>query len=224
MPPQAIFQEAPIQVLTLPYARAAEVTDVLCDAFFDYPVMRSVLGRRRGYRGRLETLVGFFVANRVAKEELLLGVPDDSGALVAAALVNLPVIREPPPWLAWRREEVWADLGAEERARYEAFGRATAQFEREDPHHHLGMIGVLHSHHGKGLGRLLLEQVHAVAAADPGSSGVSLSTEVARNVKLYEHFDYRVAGHTRISPDLETWVMFRDRNAGGKGRASERAV
>ncbi len=173
--------------------------------------MRSVLGSRPGYRERLETLVGFFVANRVAKQELLLGIPDDSGALVAAALVNLPRPPEEPAWLRRRREEVWAALGMEERARYEAFGRATQQFEVTPPHHHLGMIGVRHSHHGTGLGRVLLDHVHAVADADSQSAGVSLSTELEKNVGLYQYFGYCVAGHDRVSPDLETWVCFRPR-------------
>jgi len=203
-----------MKVISLPHTRAAEVTDVLCDAFFDYPVMRYVLGDRPGYAARLTTLVGFFVANRVAKKELLLGVAGPSGALVAAALVNVPNPAEPAPWLAARREEVWRELGAEERTRYEAFGRATQQFEVEPPHHHLGMIGVRHSHHGTGLGRLLLDHVHGIAEADPGSTGVSLSTELPKNVGLYEHFGYRVLGHDRVADELETWVCFRPRATG----------
>jgi len=203
--------EIGIPVLVLPHAHAAEVTDVLCDAFFDYPVMRYVLGDRSDYATRLETLVGFFVANRVAKNEILLGVAGPSGALVAAALVNLPHPAEPAPWLAERREEVWRELGSEEKTRYEAFGRATQQFEVEPPHHHLGMIGVRRSHHGTGLGRVLLDHVHGIAEADPGSTGVSLSTELSKNVGLYEHFGYRVLGHDRVAPELETWVCFRPR-------------
>jgi hypothetical protein len=31
-------------------------------------------------------------------------------------------------------------------------------------------------------------------------------------VKLYEHFGYRVVGHKRVGPGLETWGMFQGRS------------
>jgi hypothetical protein len=46
---------------------------------------------------------------------------------------------------------------------------------------------------------------------DPGSAGVSLSTEVRRNVDLYRHFGYEVTGEARVSEELMTWGMFRAR-------------
>jgi GNAT superfamily N-acetyltransferase len=62
------------------------------------------------------------------------------------------------------------------RARYEAFGAATQSYAVAAPHHHLNMIGVRRSHAGRGLARLLLYHVHALAEADAGSAGVTLST------------------------------------------------
>ena len=73
----------------------------------------------------------------------------------------------------------------------------------------LSMIGVRHSHAGRGLARLLLDEVHALAEADATSSGVSLTTETQRNLPLYEHFGYRITGHARVSAELETWGFFR---------------
>jgi hypothetical protein len=61
----------------------------------------------------------------------------------------------------------------------------------------------------RGHARALLEAVHALAAADPQSAGVSLSTELAKNVALYQHFGYAVVGHARVSPEMETWSLFR---------------
>jgi GNAT superfamily N-acetyltransferase len=186
-----------------------DVVTVLCDAFFDYPVMRYVIGPEPDYSSRIRSLVGLFVAARVSKDDLMLGIDDDTGRLTGAALVNLPVEREAAPWFEEFREEVWAELGAEARARYDAFGNASHAFDPEQPHHHLGMIGVRSSHHGTGLGRVLLGHLHAVADADARSCGVSLTTEVSRNVSLYEYFGYQVSGHSRVAPDLETWAMFR---------------
>jgi len=65
------------------------------------------------------------------------------------------------------------------------------------------------SHAGRGLARPLLGAVHALAASDPSSEGVSLCTETRANVGLYEHFDYRLLGSAQVADGLETWSMFR---------------
>ena len=204
-------------VKTLSSNQADDVLAVLREAFFDYPVMRHVLGRSEDYAQRLDTLIGFFVAARVFRHDLLLGVSDDGGRLVGVGLVSLPGERPEPDALTARREAVWTQLGTAARARYEAFGAAHAPFAIEAPHHHLNMIGVRPSHVGQGLARTLLDHVHGVAEAHSGSCGVTLSTETARNVGLYEHFGYQCLGHSRVAEDLETWAFFRPRGAGGPG-------
>jgi GNAT superfamily N-acetyltransferase len=182
---------------------------VLCDAFYDYPVMRHVLGPDGNYDRRLRTLIGLFVSARVFRDEPVLGVYDRTGTLSAAAIVSLPGQPESPEALATRREEVWAELGVAERARYEAYGAACAQFTVASPHYHLNMIGVRRSHAGRGLARKLLESVHRLSDADRGSAGVSLTTETERNLPLYEYFGYRRLGHTVVGDGLETWAFFR---------------
>ena len=60
---------------------------------------------------------------------------------------------------------------------------------------------------GRELG--LLECVEEISRDRPDSAGVSLSTEDPRNVPLYEHFGYRITGHARVAPELESWGFFR---------------
>jgi ribosomal protein S18 acetylase RimI-like enzyme len=198
-------------VRPVPRAETGEAATVLCDAFYDYPVMRYVLGPKPGYDRRLRMLVDFFVSARMFRDEPVLGVEKEAGALAAAAIVSLSGERPAPEELAVRREEVWREIGAAERERYEVFGAACAQFALDAPHLHLNMIGVRRADAGRGLGRKLLEAVHALAHADPQSAGVTLSTESPENVALYEHFGYRVMGHARVSDELETWAFFRPR-------------
>jgi GNAT superfamily N-acetyltransferase len=186
-----------------------DVVTVLCDAFQDYPVMRYVLGPDGDYDRRLRTLIGFFVSARVYRNEPVLGVYDRSGMLAATALMSIPDEREAPEALATRREQVWAELGAAERARYEAYGVACARFTVASPHYHLNMIGVRRSHVGRGLARRLLEAVHRLSDADSGSSGVSLTTETEQNLPLYEYFGYRRIGHAVLGDELQTWGFFR---------------
>ena len=196
-------------VLRLGEEDVPEVTRVLCEAFYDYPVMRYVLGGHADdYEGRLSTLIHFFVMARVLRNEKLLGTMDGEG-LAATALVSYPGRRKAPAELLALRDEEWDELGPESRSRYEAFGTACAPFEVEVPHIHLNMIGVSQASQGSGLGRRLMDHVHLMSHEDVSSQGVTLTTEDPANVPLYEHFGYKLVGHARLSPAMGTWGFFR---------------
>ncbi|MDH4038591.1 MAG: GNAT family N-acetyltransferase [Candidatus Krumholzibacteria bacterium] len=186
------------------------VVDVLCDAFHDYPVMRYVLGDTPHYDRHLRTLVGFFAAARSLRNEPMLAA-EDEGQVVGVAIMTLPGERPSPAALDARREATWGEIGPAARTRYEAHGAATRPFTVDRPHHHLNMIGVCRSHAGRGVARVLMDAVHELAAADPSSCGVTLSTEDEQNVRLYEHFGYQLIGHARVADAFDTWVFFRPR-------------
>ena len=202
-------------VTPLAFDNLVEIVSVLTDAFHDYPVMRYVLGpdtpdAGAPYSVRLHRLVQLFASGRAYRQDPMLGLRDDRGVLIGAAVMTQPNPPEPPPAFVALRESIWAELGAAPRSRYDTYAAAADFFAAVGPHHHLNMIGVRRTHQGLGRARELLTAVHDVAAADADSSGVSLTTELAQNVALYEHFGYRVVGHARVAPGIETWGMFRD--------------
>ena len=199
-------------VTPLTPAHGDEIITVFCDAFYDYPVMRHVLGAGDRYDTRLRTLIGLFVNGRVFRKEPLMGIRDDTGRLTGAATMTLPESPDPPAALITHRDAVWQELGQDARARYEAFTAATQRFAIGARHHHLNMIGVSRSRQGEGLARALLASVHALTDRDRDSAGTSLSTEHPPNVPLYQHFGYRVVGQARVDGSLETWVLFRERS------------
>jgi ribosomal protein S18 acetylase RimI-like enzyme len=190
-----------------------EAVDVLSEAFFDYPVMRYVIGDvGEDYSRRLRHLVSFFTEARFTRKDLVLAVIE-AGKMVAVASINLP--REGPlefsggiDPLEPHRQKVWTDLGPEARVRYEEYGAAAASAPFPDPHYHLGMIGVRRDAAGKGHARRLLDYLHRLSADHPSSLGVSLATENPRNVSLYEHFGYSIVSHEKVG-DMETWGFFR---------------
>jgi hypothetical protein len=49
----------------------------------------------------------------------------------------------------------------------------------------------------------------AMSRDHPDSRGISLTTESAGNVPFYQRLGYRMVGHGRIGPGLETWGFFR---------------
>ena len=164
---------------------------VMCDAFRDYPVMRFIVGEGHGdYDNRLRQLVAYFVYRRVALNAPVFGMVD-RGSVVAAATMTPPAEPDMPADVIARRDAAWAALGDEARLRYEAYAAATKPFTIASPHHHLNMIGVRHSHMGQGLARPLLEAAAAQSDDDPGSSGVSLTTELPRNLTLYQYLRLR---------------------------------
>ena len=127
-----------------------EAVDVLSEAFFDYPVMRVVIGEAGAdYARRLRKLVAFFTEARFTRQDLVLAVVEDS-QMTAVANINLP--RQAPLDFAGgvdplekHRSRVWSDLGPDARARYEVYGEATARCVFLEPHYHLGMIGARRS-------------------------------------------------------------------------------
>jgi len=188
-------------------ATADDVIRVLCEAFAEYPVMRYVLGDRGDYAARLRTLIGFFHGARVLRDDAILGI-SEGAELVGVALCSLPD-RMNPPALADLRERIWSELGADARERYDEFGRAWEQLGVAEPNIHVNMLAVPPRHQGRGLARRLLERVHAMSREREDSRGVTLTTESAANVALYEHLGYKVVGHRPVGPGLKTWGFYR---------------
>lgn len=187
---------------------APEVVDVLCEAFYDYPVMRFVLGSPSDYTALLHELMTVYVMARVLRDEVMIGVPGPT-ALLAAATVSYPGQRESPPELGELRERTWDSLGSAARSRYESFGAANAPFEVEAPHIHLDMIGVRSEAKGSGLGGAMMRAVHDLSEEAPWSTGVTLTTELEANLSFYEHFGYDRVGSARVDAELTTWGFFR---------------
>ena len=212
-------EESEARIKAVSRSQFDEAVDVLSEAFFDYPVMRFVIGEAGDdYPRRLRHLVSFFTQARFTRGDLVLAVVEN-GEMQAAANVNLP--RDSPiefpegvDPLEPYRQRVWDDLGLESRERYEAYGRAADSAPFPEPHFHLGMIGARRRATGRGHARLILDHLHALSADHPESLGVSLATELPRNLSLYEHFGYQIVSHERVSPDLETWGLFRHDDSG----------
>lgn len=197
--------------------RADEVVDAFVDAFHDYPVMRYAVGDAGAdYERRLRMLIGVFVARRFDHGHPVLAI-EESGQIMGVATLTLP--GEPgPPSAAFdaRREALWLDLGQEAKGRMEALVAVWQRLSVPGPQYHLNMLGVRRARAGQGLGRILLDEVHRISREDPESTGVSLSTENPKNVLLYEHCGYEVRFHERVSPELETWILFRPDDSSGQ--------
>jgi ribosomal protein S18 acetylase RimI-like enzyme len=195
-------------IARLPVTRLAEVLAVFDDSFAAYPVMRFVVGDGHAdYEARLRRLIELFVTRRYHLGGPVFGL-EAGGALAGAATVTLPGEGEPPPAMVALADDVWRELGADARARYDAYSAAVRPFPFPQPHYHLNMLGVRAAHQGRGFARPLVDAVRMLSDADPTSLGVSLTTETPRNITLYEHLGFRVVAHTTIAPGFESWGLF----------------
>lgn len=186
---------------------AEAVVGPLSEAFADYPVMRYVLGSAGDYQARLRTLVGCFLLARVLRKDPILAVYD-GGEVCGVAVCTLPGLASTPD-LEEARDWTWSSLGDDARERYGDWVRVWEPLGVTEPNIHVNMLGVPPRFQGRGLGRLLLERVHTLSREHPDSRGISLTTESAANVPFYQHLGYRLLGHGRIGPGLESWGFFR---------------
>jgi len=196
-------------VVNLCEENITEVTDVLCEAFYNYPVMKYVLGDKEDYDNRLRKAVTFFVTARALRNEPLLGIYNSENKLVAAATVTLPGEIPSPPELYKLRDKLWAELGSVEKARYENYGKVASGLLPKEPHHHLNMIGVRNAYQGKGVARKQTDAVEALVSAHQTSTGVSLNTEVESNVNFYLHLGYELVGQAEVDKGIRTWGFFK---------------
>jgi GNAT superfamily N-acetyltransferase len=205
-------QTTQLTIERVPPTAAEQVVDVLCESFRAYPVMRYVLGESADYDARLRQMIGLFVTARVLLDDVMLGVRQGS-ELVAVATTSDPAVPSHPDFAA-RREAVWTALGPAAAARYQNCVTAWQSMESRVPQLHVNMIGVRDAQRGTGLGKRLLQEVHALAASIPDCEGVSLTTEDPRNVAFYQHLGYRVIGEARIGEQIAAWSFLRERDRG----------
>jgi len=185
-----------------------EIVDVLCNSFFDYPVMRFVIDSEINYSHRLRILINYFVMARIFRKEIILGIRDRSN-IDGVALISNPNNSMNPQELKDLKAQVWLELGTQSRSNYQRFSDVCAQFQINVPHIHLNMIGIKNSAQGNGLGRKLIEQVHLLSLNDANSTGVTLTTEDPTKVSFYEYLGYNIIGQSIVAPQLKTWSFFR---------------
>ena len=184
----------------------AEVSTVLCSAFHNYPVLRFVLHSTGGeYEKHLKALVNFNIEARFLKDWPVLGIRKD-GVLIAAALIDEPSL-EPVQPPQKELEELRMIIGEEAYQRNQRYEEESSKNEPANPHHFLGMIGVLAEHRGKGYARDLLNEIKNISLAHPVSIGICLNTEDPENVRFYQRFGYRIISELDIQ-ELHSWCMF----------------
>jgi GNAT superfamily N-acetyltransferase len=195
-----------MKVETLTRQEKTEAVSVLIAAFHDYPVMRYMLKTLGSeYEQQLKAIMEFYCEARFAKEGLVLGIRSGD-SLTAVALVDRASHK---PWdqLKSEMERLKGIIGESAFSRLQWYEDLSSRSQPQVSHYYLGMIAVRPENQGQGYARAILDHVKALSAGDPKSAGVCLSTELPDNVRLYEHFGYRIIAEVDIE-ELHSWCMF----------------
>lgn len=86
--------------------------------------------------------------------------------------------------------------------------KSTTSARQKNKHHYLIFIGIDPHQQGKGLGKFMLDHIHAQVKSEPASAGIGLDTENQVNVALYEHLGYNLYD-TQTVESLPIYCMFK---------------
>lgn len=86
--------------------------------------------------------------------------------------------------------------------------RFTTSVRPKALHYYLVFIGVSPSSQGQGIGRKILNHIHALVDADQESIGIGLDTENEANVAYYKQFGYELVSQTTLN-QVTIYAMFR---------------
>lgn len=202
MPPAAS------RIINIGEDRLEEATDVLAQAFHDYPLTQYVFeGSAADYRANLRASFRLDCVWKLALGWPFLGALGDA-ALVAVALVEgtNPTSRQSPLHEAERA--LLESFGERSASRLRSYAEVKLRHKPRQPHLYLEALGVLPGKRGEGHAGRLLRTVHEISKSSPVSTGVALDTQVETNLPLYRRFGYEVIDEAKIGP-VPVWFMFR---------------
>lgn len=91
-----------------------------------------------------------------------------------------------------------------------AYMAITSSVRPKARHYYLILIGVSPAFQKQGMGKKMLESIHAVVDADASATGIGLDTENFANVAYYEGFGYRLVAE-KLMGDVTVYCLFRER-------------
>lgn len=132
----------------------------------------------------------------------------DDDQLVGAAGMIAPDHCHPTTRQRMRLLPELAQIGPVKARRVVMWLRTWSAHHPRTPHLHIGPIGVLDSHQGRGIGSTFLRIL--CDRADSLGTAAYLETDEARNVGLYERFGFGVIAESSVMR-APNWFMMRPR-------------
>ncbi len=197
-----------MEAIRLDRERLEEAAGTLSAAFEEDPILNFFFPPSDPQQmEKMKALFRFSGHTRLRMDDPFLGVIED-GQVVGAATLRSPgnIVRPDDLKADW--EKVEKEIGEGACARLEQYHAVQERHELAEPMHYLVSIGVHPNWQGRGVGKALINRVIKYADDDPMSHGVALDTDSLANVKLYEHFGFKVYAENQIE-GRPFWIMIR---------------
>jgi ribosomal protein S18 acetylase RimI-like enzyme len=177
--------------------------DTLVEAFSDDPLALHLFGDRVTLRERLPAFFGYLLDVSLEGCEVL--VTDD---LSAASFWTPPGgNRLGAEVVAERWQAVLPGMPALFEERYAEFGAMIAATVPEQPHWHLGVLGVRPEKQGRGLGAAVCAPM--LERADRDGMPVLLETARPSSLSFYERLGFAVRDRPELAGGPPVWTMWR---------------
>lgn len=182
---------------------------MFADAFKDDPGLQYLCQRQKSnYEQRL---LGWFRAMlrlQVQNNQPLIVVKSGSEYVAAATLTAPQASLKFVSLLRWVVDALWG-VGLVTLWRTMTHIQHISSYQPATPHFRLEFIGVLSSQQGKGIGPVLLAEVHRLSETHATAAGVWLETANPANVQLYQRFGYEITQQEQLGDEVTTTIMFR---------------
>jgi ribosomal protein S18 acetylase RimI-like enzyme len=182
---------------------------VLGTAFLDDPISTAIGPRRRAHRRITSpvSFMGILVASQRHRGRVRVARHHETGRVAGVSVAFEPGAW-PVPEGAFAYEIGWLLMaGPLPLRRAIAFDRKVRAAHVPHPHMYLWFLGVDPAVQARGIGKALLADVHAEAAANDVPT--YLETGTMANVTYYASVGYEVLGEINLSTGEPMWLMHR---------------
>ncbi len=203
------------EVVRLIQRNRGQAVAVLVEAFNDYPAMREFFLHHamdeKEYQQWLNLTMGLTFDQSLYLGDPLVGTIKNETLVAVMCCLRTGMSQDEENWPEPLQQSyaVWVNAVGEEGVRkFELYAEICDKYRPSENHYFVDCLAVLDSHRGNGYAKVLLQYCVNLSNADPGSNGVALDTEAARNVTFYQRLGYELSGESEIE-GMQCWHFFR---------------
>lgn len=199
-----------IEVVKIDDRFSRQARSLLYHAYSDEPTFKYLLDEHRsGYQQRIRATIRELIRLHMDRGETVLGLFDkkQNRLLGVAFCSDLKLTMDISKQFLWRLKMILT-IGFGGTHRFIQHFNNIQQSLPPKQHRMVSLIGIHPNFQKQGLGKVLLDAVHAVADEDNSSFGLFLDTANPLYLKFYQSLNYEVYKELKLG-DLTEYVLFR---------------
>lgn len=199
-----------VEVVRLDQRFSRQARSLLYHSYKDEPTFRYLLNDQRpGYTQRIRATIRELIKLQFDRGEFVLGVMHkrEERLLGVAFFSDLELKREITHQVLWRLKMILT-AGFEGTRRFVQYFNDVQSSLPAKNHRMVSLIGIHPDFQKQGLGKLLLENIHALTDKDENSIGLFLDTGNNRYLSFYKSLGYDVFTELPLG-DLKEFVLYR---------------